>query len=204
MLVTDVSTGVLVLNADGDFVYTPNANFAGNDLFVYSVSDGTQTAQASVLLKVLSEPDAPVAADDGYWIEDPSVAFEVPVDSGLLANDANPEGGSMTATLVDAPDGQLELSEDRSFVYTGGDEFSGSDSFSYTASGSGGDSLTTTVRLLGPNLIDTGEPIDPVNPNDLPVGFVDDQGLLCATAPGGGAGGLMWVLLGLVVRRRSA
>ena len=36
-LVTPPANGTLVLNADGSFVYTPNANFAGQDTFTYSM-----------------------------------------------------------------------------------------------------------------------------------------------------------------------
>ena len=40
-LVSGPANGTLTLNADGSFVYTPNANFNGTDTFTYSVSDGT-------------------------------------------------------------------------------------------------------------------------------------------------------------------
>ena len=34
------SNGVAMLNANGTIEYTPNANFHGQDSFVYSISDG--------------------------------------------------------------------------------------------------------------------------------------------------------------------
>lgn len=37
---TGVANGVLMLNADGSFVYTPAANYVGSDSFTYLVSDG--------------------------------------------------------------------------------------------------------------------------------------------------------------------
>ena len=40
VLVSGPTNGVLVLNADGSFTYTPNANFNGMDTFTYRVSDG--------------------------------------------------------------------------------------------------------------------------------------------------------------------
>ena len=43
-LVSTTTNGVLVLNANGSFTYTPNSNFNGTDSFVYRVSDdGGQT-----------------------------------------------------------------------------------------------------------------------------------------------------------------
>ena len=38
--VSDPSNGTVVLNSDGTFIYTPDANFFGSDSFVYEVSIG--------------------------------------------------------------------------------------------------------------------------------------------------------------------
>ena len=51
--VTGPANGSLVLNADGTFTYTPNANFNGTDSFVYEVTDGNGgTAQATATFTV--------------------------------------------------------------------------------------------------------------------------------------------------------
>ena len=39
ILGTGPGDGTLTLNADGSFLYTPNAGFFGNDTFTYSVQD---------------------------------------------------------------------------------------------------------------------------------------------------------------------
>ena len=41
ILVSDVSHGTLVLNADGSFTYTPAAGFTGSDSFTCKANDGT-------------------------------------------------------------------------------------------------------------------------------------------------------------------
>ena len=65
--VSDPANGTVVLNADGTFTYTPDANFFGSDSFVYEVTDGNGgTAQATVNITVDSVNDAPVAADDTF------------------------------------------------------------------------------------------------------------------------------------------
>ena len=65
--IVEPTNGSVVLNADGTFVYTPNVNFSGSDLFVYEVSDSDgETAQATVNITVDSLNDAPVAADDTF------------------------------------------------------------------------------------------------------------------------------------------
>lgn len=59
-LVTAPAHGVLSLNANGHFSYSPNLNFYGQDSFVYSASNGTRSAQATVLITVTPVNDAPV------------------------------------------------------------------------------------------------------------------------------------------------
>ncbi|MGB6382342.1 MAG: Ig-like domain-containing protein [Syntrophobacteria bacterium] len=39
VLVGNISNGTLTLNTDGSFVYTPNANFTGTDIFTYQAND---------------------------------------------------------------------------------------------------------------------------------------------------------------------
>jgi hypothetical protein len=63
-LVSGPSRGTLAFNADGSFVYTPDANFFGTDSFVYRVSDGSlQSGNATVTLTVNGIPDAPTSAN---------------------------------------------------------------------------------------------------------------------------------------------
>ena len=64
-LTTSVATGpangTLNLNPDGSFTYTPNANFAGIDTFIYRTSDGVaQSTPATVTITVAGVNDAPV------------------------------------------------------------------------------------------------------------------------------------------------
>ena len=52
----DVSNGMLTLNSDGSFTYTPNNEFTGSDEFVFSVSDGENAAvngTASITVEAL-------------------------------------------------------------------------------------------------------------------------------------------------------
>ena len=53
ILESGVSNGVLNLNADGSFDYTPNADFIGQDSFTYHAFDGlTASNTATVTLTV--------------------------------------------------------------------------------------------------------------------------------------------------------
>lgn len=51
--ISDTANGVLVLNGNGTFSYTPNLGFNGSDSFIYEVNDGTgNTTQAAVSINV--------------------------------------------------------------------------------------------------------------------------------------------------------
>lgn len=66
-LVSPPAHGVLNLNEDGSFTYTPVAGFSGGDKFVYSVTDALgETSTATVVLNVAAPAVvAPPAIDDG-------------------------------------------------------------------------------------------------------------------------------------------
>lgn len=58
VLDTGVSHGTLVLDADGSFVYEPDAGYVGWDSFTYIVDDGTGLGpSATVMIHVLAEAD---------------------------------------------------------------------------------------------------------------------------------------------------
>jgi len=59
--VTDPANGVLTLNADGSFTYTPNSAFSGTDSFTYKASDGVATSNvATVSIAVTSASQASI------------------------------------------------------------------------------------------------------------------------------------------------
>lgn len=61
VLVTNVSHGSLVLNPNGTFVYTPNADYNGLDAFTYRASDGSAMGNvATVTLTITPVTDPPI------------------------------------------------------------------------------------------------------------------------------------------------
>jgi VCBS repeat-containing protein len=76
LLVSPPSRGTLILNADGSFIYTPDANFFGDDTFTYRANDGKPSSPATVTIHVTAVNDAPVAANDTVNVtEDMPLAF---------------------------------------------------------------------------------------------------------------------------------
>ncbi|NCG17419.1 MAG: tandem-95 repeat protein [Rhodobacterales bacterium] len=147
-LVSDVSNGLLALNADGSFTYTPNANFNGDDTFTYRANDGTlDSGVVTVTITVNAIDDATVAIEDAY---DGSEDADLIIDAlnGVLVNDIEVDGDALTATLVDdVSNGLLVLNADGSFTYTPNTDFTGDDSFTYVANDGTTDSNTVTVTL---------------------------------------------------------
>ena len=148
VLVTNVTHGTLALSADGSFVYTPVPDYSGSDQFSYQASDGGLSSPVTtVTLTVNALPDAPEADADAYGVNE-DAQLVVPMATGVLANDSDADGHTLTAVLVaDVTHGTLALSADGSFVYTPAPDYSGSDQFSYRASGGGLSSPVTTVTL---------------------------------------------------------
>lgn len=146
-LVGNVGHGVLVLNADGSFSYTPSANFNGTDSFVYKATDGqTNSNVATVNIMVNSVNDAPSAVDDAWTIqEDATTPVVAP---GVLGNDSDVESSSLTAVLLTTVShGALSLSSNGSFTYVPSSDFNGTDSFTYKASDGTSESSVATVTL---------------------------------------------------------
>ncbi len=148
VLDTDVTDGTLIFNADGSFSYDPDLNFNGVDSFTYHASDGTNYSNTvTVTITVNPEADPPTATADSY--NTPEETLLTVVLPGILSNDTDPDGDSLTAELVldSTAGGNLVLSADGSFTYDPDPGFVGTDSFTYRASDGTNYSNTVTVTI---------------------------------------------------------
>ncbi|MEE2641165.1 MAG: S8 family serine peptidase, partial [Planctomycetota bacterium] len=156
-----------VSGADEDvFVFLPTttgSNTSGSfDTSLYF--DGSQAGLAGTDIFAIDIPtvanEAPTAGDDSYSMtEDDVLSVGAP---GVLANDSDPEGSSLTAVLVSGPsNGSLTLNSDGSFTYEPDADYFGSDSFQYRANDGVKNSAAATVTIT----------IDGVN--DAPVAEAD-------------------------------
>ncbi len=123
-------------------------------IFAISISNPAETVAQSgntflplVVGGSLKLPQLPVANDDAYMAI-AAVPLEIDTANGVLANDANPQGGPLSAVLASGPDhGALTLDPDGSFAYTPAAGFSGSDQFTYRAAAGQATSEPATVTL---------------------------------------------------------
>jgi len=125
--------------------YTPALNFSGPDSFTYQVSDGSVTSQATVTVTVTPVSDPPVAVNDVILVTRYGT-FIAPAP-GVLANDSDPEGATLTAILVGGAHATFTLGSDGTVTYTPPVEFIGNRTFTYRASDGALTSAVASARL---------------------------------------------------------
>ncbi|WP_435169101.1 Ig-like domain-containing protein [Paenibacillus glycanilyticus] len=172
--VTGPSNGTLILNSDGSFTYSPNANYNGPDSFTYRVNDGFLNSNtATVDLTVNAINDAPVAYDSSI-----STLESTPVNGSVTGSDVDSEFISYWPEQ-DATNGHVDLQLDGSYTYTPNNGFVGTDSFTFTANdgdlGSNTATVTITVTAV-PNAAPVAQDDSKSTDEDTPV-----NGALTAT-----------------------
>ncbi|WP_425100193.1 Ig-like domain-containing protein [Tropicibacter sp. S64] len=152
------ANGTVVVQADGQLLYTPDPNFNGTDTITYEITDlGGLTSTATVTVTVNPVPDAPVAEDDSATTdEDTAVTFAV------LGNDYDVDiGDTISVTDASAANGTVVIELDGQLTYTPNLNFNGTDTITYEITDSTGLTDTATVTVT----------VNPVN--DPPVAQSD-------------------------------
>ncbi len=124
-----------------------------------------------------SENSSPVAEVDSFSVlEDSTLVVEAP---GVLGNDSDPDGDSLSASLVSSvSDGDLTLRSDGSFEYSPNQGFTGTDQFEYEASdGNAADTVGATVEVKkrGEPFITTWETTSPDSVVTIPTDTSDSD-----------------------------
>lgn len=132
-------------------VFTPTQGYVGDATFRYTISDGHGgSASANATITYGMQPDAaPVA---------PAVSVTTqagqPVTLDLTARVSDPDGDPMTISVADPAHGTVTREGD-DWVYQPAEGFSGTDTFSYTASdGVRSTTGTITVHVVEPTRLD--------------------------------------------------
>ena len=91
-----MSNGTLVLNANGSFSYTPDANYTGGDSFVYTVTDADsgESSTGTVTLTVNPVTDLTVT-DESFSTNEDTV-----LNADVSTNDSTTSGGSLSYALI--------------------------------------------------------------------------------------------------------
>lgn len=143
--------GSVMLLANGNFTYSPAADFNGPDSFDYTVEDGQGGSDiGTVNIDVTPVNDAPEAKDDLLVTdEDVTLMGNVLADNGNGA-DFDVDGDTLTVVggiFNTAQGGIVTLNNDGTFEYAPALNFNGADSFDYTVEDGQGGSDTATVNI---------------------------------------------------------
>lgn len=125
--------GVLTLNADGSFTYTPDANFNGVDSFKYRAHDGTASSGAvNVEITVLPINQSPTANPLSF-----ATGQDTPVDLVLTGSDLETAVGDLGFGIVSQPTSGVLSGSAPDLTYTPDSGFFGSDSFTFAVTDRG-------------------------------------------------------------------
>jgi hypothetical protein len=146
VLVAATTHGTLSLSNNGGFTYIATNGFAGTDTFTYRTTDGTTTSGTATVTITVTPDNAPVANNDSYSaLVNSSLNVSAP---GVLANDTDVDGNSLTAILVSGTaNGTLTFTNNGGFFYVPNSGFLGIDAFTYRANDGQSNSAPATVTI---------------------------------------------------------
>ncbi len=179
-LVSSVSSGQLNFFNDGNFIYTPNADFFGTDSFVYSVTDGTTTVNATAFITVNPINDAPVAVGGESYTTPEDTLLVVDMASGLLTGDSDIDSANLSIEILNGPIVGFTPQPDGSFVYDPPDNFNGTVVIEYQVSDGflTSDPVTATIEVTPVNDLPETLPDAYTTDEDMPLVVDANSGLL--------------------------
>jgi large repetitive protein len=143
------TNGTIVLNTDGTYTYTPNANFNGVDSVHYKVCDlGTPALcdTATIIITVSPVNDKPVTTNDVV-----TTSEDMPLNDSVASNptdvDNNIDPNSFVA--IDAPtNGTIVMNPNGTYTYTPNANFNGVDSVHYQVCDLGTPAMCDTATII--------------------------------------------------------
>jgi hypothetical protein len=127
----------------GEIRYTAPVGQTGEDTFSYTIRDEHGAEATGTVTVTILPNDPPTTADDSG-----TTAVDTPLALDVLANDSDPEGGSLTVLAVTSADhGNVTIEADGTLTYTPVGGFVGEDSFSYQVADDVGQVAWATVTI---------------------------------------------------------
>ena len=171
-ILTPVTNGSMVFDPiTGQFIYTPNPGFIGNDTTWYIACDAAGLCDtAMVVIEVTpdyngNDNNPPYAADDAFITD-----INTQVVGNILPNDSDPNGDSLvvnTIPVTQPTNGTVTIDPDGTMTYTPNTGYTGPDQFTYSVCDTFGLCDTATVYITVVPLPDTIVP--PIAVNDINV-----------------------------------
>lgn len=126
-ILTPSAYGAAVVEDDNTVTFEPAADYFGQTIIVYSVTDGEQSSTAAVTIVVTPVADAPDAVADAAATR-PGAA----VDIDVLANDSDADHDTLVVSAVSEPANGTASMVDGKVRYVPADGFEGTDELEYT------------------------------------------------------------------------
>ena len=178
-------------SATGAFVYTPNANWSGDDQIAFKAVDvwgDTSTIFTNARITVNPVNDKPVAEDDAYTTPEKQT-LSVNAARGLRNNDYDVDvGDTLTvAKLTDPAHGSVTVNTDGSFTYVPEADWSGTVTFRYYVADKAGlrDTATATIVVTPINHPPVAVDDSLETNEDVPLTISDAELLANDTDPDG-------------------
>jgi hypothetical protein len=139
------SHGAVAITGGTTLTYTPTTSYTGSDSFTYTISNGHNSATATVTASVYANP---VAVNDSV-----STTENAAVTYNPRSNDSDPNSFGLTIVGVGSPaNGIVAIVSGTSLTYTPASNYAGTDSFTYTISnGHGGTATATDTITITPS-----------------------------------------------------
>jgi hypothetical protein len=175
--------------------YTPAPNYFGPDSFLFKATDAQGDSNlATIRIAVTPMPDPPGAAPDGPFVMTAGQTLTIP-PPGVLANDADLDGDTLTARLATPPaHGSVNLDPTGGFAYTPAPGYLGPDTFSYVANDGQLDSNAATVLIR----------VDPAAGREVRTGIVIAGDTLSTDDEGDGATSVDFIETTVLTRQGGA
>ncbi|WP_446697402.1 tandem-95 repeat protein [Vibrio artabrorum] len=141
------SDGVLEINGDGTYTFSPNENFNGEvSLDVVVVDEDDAAVSTTAGITVLEVNDPPVAGGTSYTVhEDNSITIS---NEQLLANSSDIEGEvAIDSVTYSGSDGVLEINGDGTYTFSPNENFNGEVSLDVVVTDEEGATEATTAGI---------------------------------------------------------
>ncbi|WP_052306882.1 Ig-like domain-containing protein [Chitinophaga pinensis] len=164
---TTPANGSVTVNADGTFIYTPNADYVGTDVFTVVISDGNGgTATVTININVTAVNDAPTGANQNLTTPE-----DTPLNGAVVGADADGDALTYAIGTTTPTNGSVTVNADGTFIYTPNADFNGADAFTVVISDGNGGTTTVTVNITVTAVNDapTGTNQNLTTPEDTPL-----------------------------------
>lgn len=185
--------GTFTINASGDFTYTPNSNFNGNDTVVVQICDNGLPLPAAcafdtLIITINPINDAPLVVNDTI-----STLTNQIINGNILTNDSDVENTTLTADSINITgpsNGTIVLNTNGNFVYTPDSGFYGQDTIIVLVCDNG---FPLPVNCVNDTLIITVNPIPSIANAGLDQTVCSDSTTLGGNSTPVGSG--LWALV---------